>query len=98
MVLHGARKQAHQAGAERSQDDADRRNGALMRRDPRLVRLLEAFCAVADDQREASSNSQSSPRLHLRYFRRWNDFWNFARKDQGPDRNGKGEQRDYYCG
>ena len=52
MALHGARKQA-QAGAERSQDDADRRNGALMRRDPRLVRLLKAFSAVADDQREA---------------------------------------------
>ena len=52
MALHGARKQA-QAGAERSQDDADRRNGALMRRDARLVRLLKVFSALADDQREA---------------------------------------------
>lgn len=52
MALHGARKQA-QAGAERSQDDADRRNGALMRKDARLVRLLKAFSALADDQREA---------------------------------------------
>ena len=52
VALHGARKQA-QASAERSQDDADRRNGELMRRDPRLVRLLKAFSALADDQREA---------------------------------------------
>lgn len=52
MALHGARKQA-QAGAERSQAEADRRNGALMRNDARLVRLLKAFSALADDQREA---------------------------------------------
>lgn len=52
MALHGARKQA-QAGAERALADSDRRNGALMRRDPSLVRLLKAFCAVADDQRDA---------------------------------------------
>ncbi|MEV4782101.1 hypothetical protein [Burkholderia sp. LMU1-1-1.1] len=52
MVLHRARKQA-QAGAERSQDDADRHNGALMRKDARLVRLLKVFSALADDQREA---------------------------------------------
>lgn len=52
MALHGARKQA-QAGAERSQDDADRRNGELMRKDARLVRLLKDFSALADDQREA---------------------------------------------
>lgn len=52
MAQHRARKQA-QAGAERSQDDTDRYNGALMRRDPRLVRLLKAFSALADDQREA---------------------------------------------
>lgn len=52
MAQHRARKQA-QAGAERSQAESDRYNGALMRRDPRLVRLLKAFSAVADDQREA---------------------------------------------
>ena len=52
MAQHRARKQA-QAGAERSQAEADERNGALMRRDPRLVRLLKAFCAVGEDQREA---------------------------------------------
>ena len=52
MALHRARKQA-QAGAERRQDDTGRYNGALMRRDPRLVRLLKAFSAVSEDQREA---------------------------------------------
>ena len=31
----------------------DRRNGALMRKDARLVRLLKAFAAVADYQGEA---------------------------------------------
>ena len=51
-VRHDARKQA-QAGAERSQADADRRNGGLMRKDSRLVRLLKAYCAVPDDAREA---------------------------------------------
>ena len=45
MAQHRARKQA-QAGAERSQDDTDRYNGALMRRDPRLVRLLPAPAAA----------------------------------------------------
>ena len=49
---HDARKQA-QAGAERSQADTDRRNGALMRKDSRLVRLLKAYCAVPDDARDA---------------------------------------------
>lgn len=52
MALHRARKQA-QAGAERSQADTDRYNGALMRKDARLVRLLRAFCAVPDEQRDA---------------------------------------------
>lgn len=52
MALHSARKQA-QAGAERSQDEADRSNGALMRKDARLVRLLKAFCSVSEGQREA---------------------------------------------
>lgn len=52
MALHDARKQA-QAGAERSLAESDRYNGALMRRDPRLVRLLKAFSAVSEDQREA---------------------------------------------
>ena len=52
MALRCARKPA-QAGAERSQDDADRSNGALMRKDTRLVRLLKAFCSVSEDQRDA---------------------------------------------
>jgi hypothetical protein len=50
-VQQDARKQA-MAGAERARDDADRRNGALMRKDSRLVRLLKAYSAVPDAERE----------------------------------------------
>ncbi|RFP19165.1 hypothetical protein [Duganella sp. BJB475] len=59
-ALHDARKQA-QAGAERSQADADRRNGALMRKDSRLVRLLKAYCAVPDDLRDAFVDRAVTP-------------------------------------
>lgn len=51
-ALHQASKQA-QAGAERARIDSDRRNGALMRTDPRLNRLLKAFTALPDQDREA---------------------------------------------
>ncbi|MBV6321931.1 hypothetical protein [Duganella violaceipulchra] len=55
-----ARKQA-QAGAERALADADRRNGALMRKDSRMVRLLKAYCAVPDDGRDAFVDRAVSP-------------------------------------
>ena len=41
MALNSTRNQA-QAGAERSQADSYRYNGALMRKNVRLVRLLTA--------------------------------------------------------
>lgn len=59
-VRQNVRKQT-QAGAERSQADADRRNGALMRKDSRLVRLLKAYCAVPDDARDAFVDRAVAP-------------------------------------
>ena len=51
-ALRNARKQA-QVGADRARTDSDRRNGALMRNDPLLVRLLKAYSLVPAPEREA---------------------------------------------
>lgn len=49
------REAAHQSHAYRARSlaDSDRYNGALMRRDPRLNRLLRAFTALPDAERAA---------------------------------------------
>ena len=60
MALHGARKQA-QTNAGRSQADSDRYNGALMRTDSRLNRLLRAFTALPDAERAAFVDRAVAP-------------------------------------
>lgn len=51
-AVHDANKQA-QAGAERAQREADLHNGALMRSDPMLTRLLKAYSICDADNRAA---------------------------------------------
>ena len=58
--LREATQQAHARGS-RNQADTDRYNGALMRRDPRLNRLLKAFTALPDQEREAFVDRAVAP-------------------------------------